>query len=384
MSAPITNFQGIAVDPRGVNKDAFMALTRRKRVPEVARTWAGIGGVDNITIRKSDIMSAIRIRLTGSIVVTGTTSVTTAAWPYGLLKNCKLIANGQSNLIDCSGPHLKFREFAVNTELTDRGIIKSVGGANVQNGSLSLNTETWGVGNASSALTAGTYNFELEYFVPVAEDDKDLAGAIFCQTSSMDITLALQWANLADVFTQNAGTVTFGTVTLVIETEKFSIPVSNGIMILPDLSLFHSIVQTSTSTITNGDNQVRLIGQGSGKSLLRLWFRVLNGAAGVAAPLAVNAVNYGNQSWQYGTSEKPEVYQDGTSLREWNEWAYGTDVAAVWGFQCHDFAYANAFRDVVDMGQTSELRLSTVIQTGVTLTSPSLEYTQETIFAAAA
>jgi hypothetical protein len=44
----------------------------------------------------------------------------------------------------------------------------------------------------------------------------------------------------------------------------------------------------------------------------------------------------------------------------------------------------NAFRDAVDMGTTSELRLVIGVQSGVTVTNPALEYVQETIFQAGA
>ena len=383
-AAGVTIFQGIPVASEGVNPNAFFALTRRKREPEAARAFAGIGLVDTVTIRKSDILSQIRVRFTGTVTVTpGTGTVaTTAAFPYGLLKNAKLTANGQSNLIDCSGIHLKFREFAADPDLTDRGVSRSVGGATVTQGTLSKNSENWGLGQSASAIGAGTYALEIDYLIPVAEDDRDLSGAIFCQTSSMDITLQLQWANQADLFTTTGNGAVAVAGNIVVETEKFSIPVVNGQMMVPDLSLFHSVVQTTYSSVSNGENQVRLIGQGAGKQLLRLWFRVLNGAN--PAPLAMNATNYGLQSWVYGTNERPETYQDGQSIREQNELVYGQDVAAVWGIAAHEFALRNAFRDTVDMGQTSELRLSVAIQNAVALASPLLEYVQETVFAAGA
>lgn len=383
--APVTNFQGIPIQPEGVNPALFQALTRRKRNPEVVTAYAGLGGVNTLVIRKSDIMTGIKLRFSGSLVVTpGTGTVaTTAAFPYGLAKNLKLTANGQTNLIDCSGIHLKAREYIDNPELSDRGVARTVGGVTVTQGTFSKNCENWGVGSASSAIGAGTYPVELDWYVPVADDGKDLAGAIFCQTSSMDISLQIQWANLTDLFTLTGNATVALTGNVIMETEKFTIPIVNGVMVVPDLSLFHSIVQTNYTSVSNGDNQVRLIGQGSGKALLRLWFRTLNGA-GAGVPLAMNATNYGAQSWMYGTAERPEVYQDGQSLREWNEQLFGSDVGAVWGIGCHEFDNPNAFRDTVDMGQTSELRLSVTIQNGVVLTNPVLEYVQETVFSAGA
>ncbi len=389
MSAPTAppqlNFQGIMVDAGAVNPGLFALNTRRKRTPEKVQGWAGIGGTENLGIRKSDILSRAKIRLSGSltIVLNAGTVATTAAWPYGLVKNLKTTANGATNLIDTNGPVLKALEFMTNEDLDDRGVPQSVAGVTVQNGTLSKSSEAWGLGNQQAAIAAGTYNFELEWQLPLAEDQKDLTGAIFCQTASTDLNVAIVWAALSDLFiTTGAPAITFNACTVMLETEKFSIPVVNGQMCLPDLSLFHSIITTSTAP-SNGEFTPRVLGQGSGKQLMRLLYRVLNGVgANLLVPLPVNVTSYGQQAWVYGSNDRPETYQDGRSMRYANEELYGTDIAAVWGFLCHDFASVNAFRDSVDMGQTSELRFASTIQTGVVLASPQFEYTQETLFAA--
>jgi hypothetical protein len=113
-------------------------------------------------------------------------------------------------------------------------------------------------------------------------------------------------------------------------------------------------------------------------------FRTLNGAPATAVPLVMNSTNYGEQAIRFSSNETPDDYYDGQTLRWINERAYNADLGAVWGYGVHDFAAENAFRDAIDMGTTSELRLLTTIQSGVTLTSPSFEYAQETIFAAGA
>ncbi|MBZ3696036.1 hypothetical protein, partial [Phyllobacterium calauticae] len=103
-----------------------------------------------------------------------------------------------------------------------------------------------------------------------------------------------------------------------------------------------------------------------------------------SVPLAMNKTNFGKQAWRYAGNETPDEYQDGQDLRIFNERFYNSDVGVVWGFGAHEFAAENAFRDAVDMGTTSELRLVMAVQSGVTLASPALEYVQETIFQAGA
>lgn len=374
--------QGIEVPSGAINKAGFFALTRRKRNAETNRTFAGLGATDNFELKKADIIGGLHVRFSGSLVITGTGVSTTLRWPYDLIKQARFTANGQSNLINVSGSKLKAREQLARTDLTDRGVVQTVGAGLVQNGTLALASESWGVGAGSTNITAGTYNVELYWYVPVAEDHKDLAGAIFAQTSSMDLTLAIDWAPGTDLFAITTGTAAL-TGNVIVESEKFSIPQVGGTYVLPDLSMYHSMIQTRAGQgLVNGENEVRVIGQGSGKQLLRLFYQVWNGAGNASAPLAATAANFGVQAWRYGTNETPEVFPDGRSLREWNERTSNSDVGAVFGYLCHEFGSIMAFRDAVDMGQTSELRLVCGIANGVTLASPVLEYVQETVFSA--
>lgn len=374
--------QGQIVPANAVDPTVFFQRTRRKRYMEKSGSFAGLGGVDNIELRKSDIIGALHVRFSGTLAVvhgTGTVAAT-FRWPYDLLRACKFTANGQSNLINVSGLKLKAREIMGNPEADDRGVPQSVSGSTVTQGTLAMSSEKWGVGPGQSAIATGNYAVELYWRVPVAEDEKDLSGAIFAQTSAMDLTLQLEWNSPAALFTITGNDTVALTGNVIVEAEKFSIPSVNGLMVIPDLSLFHSLIQTTVgSQIQQGDNELRLIGQGGGRSLLRMYYQIWNGAA-PQTPLAVTAANFGQQAWRYGTNESPEVFPDGVSLRQWNEDLYGTDIGNVWAFLCHEFSATWAFRDVVDQGATSDLRL--FINIGSALTTPAVEYVQETMFAA--
>lgn len=384
MTAPnVLTFQGIDVPAESVQPDLFFALTRRHRNPERNASFAGLGLTNTVELKKSDIIAGVHVRFSGQVVVTlnGGTVASTLRWPYDLIKAARLTANGQSNLINVSGAKLKVRPLMVG-DYSDRGVSQTVGAGTAVNGTLSKSSESWGVGTGAT-LTGGTFAIELEWFIPIAEDDKLLAGAIFAQTSTMDITLDLDWESQANLFVTTGSPTIAVTGNYVVETEKYSIPSVNGLMVVPDLSVFHSIIQTRYTALATGDNEIRMIGQGAGKRLLRTFYQTWNGTA-PATILAATAANYGPQSWRYGTNETPETYADGRSMRQINEGEYGADIGNVFGFLSHDFAAVNAFRDSVDMGQTSELRLVVNIASGVSLSSPALEYVQETIFAAGA
>lgn len=375
-AAPVT-FQGITVPAESVNPTAFYALTRRHRSQEYKAAFAGLGQTDNIELKKADIISGLKVRFSGTIVVTGTPK-STMQWPYGLIAALRFNANGQSNLINASGAAVKARAF-MRPNATDRGVSQTVGTATKTQGTLSLASESWGVA-AGATLAAGTYDVELEWDVPIAEDPRDLTGSIFAQTSTMDLTLSIDWA-AASALTDTVADITVAG-SVIVETTRYSIPVVGGQLVVPDLSMYHSIIGNRYTALADGDNRIRLAGQGAGKVLLRLYYRVLNGAGAAAVPLAATASNYGPQGWQYGSNETPEVYGDGLTLRQVNEDDYGSDIGGVFGWLCHEFNVENAFRDSIDMGQTSELSLFTNIASSVALASPVLEYVQETMFAA--
>ncbi|WP_154793296.1 hypothetical protein [Occultella kanbiaonis] len=383
-AAPQRYMQGIAVPASSVRPPEFFARTRRHISLERSFTYDGSETQTVVELRKSDILAGIDVRFTGSVTVapgTGTVA-STARWPYDLLRALRFTANGASNIINVSGLKLKVRDIMKRSDLTDRGVSQTFGGSAKSNGTLAIASEAWGVGANSSGLAAGTYDVELVWHVPVAEDEQDLAGAIFLATSSSDLTLTLDYAQKADLFAITGDAAVDIDGTFQVSSTKYSIPIGqDGQIVVPDLSVFHSLIQSRYANgVQAGENELRLIGQGAGKSLLRIFFQVYNGTP--AAPLAMNAANFGRQAWRYANNETPDAFHDGTHMRVDSERRYNSDIGALWGFGCHDFAHENAFRDVVDMGTTSELRLVTTINSDVALTSPAVEIVQETVFLA--
>lgn len=384
-TGPVRYMQGIAVPGESVRPAEFFARTRRRTFNEGQQAWNGFGGQNTWELKKSDIIAAAIVRFTGTLTTAkGTGTIASSArWPYDMLKAVRFTANGASNVINASGLKLKLREYQKRGELSDRGVSQTVAGATVSSGTLSASSESWGVGSNTTNLADGAYPVDLYWVVPIAEDEVDLSGAIFAATSSTDLTIQVDMETAANLFTLTSNAAVTMTGNIQTTTVKYSIPIgSDGQIVVPDLSLFHSYIQSRTTQLGTGGNEVRLIGQGAGKTLLRTSFQTWNGAA--SAPLAMKDVNYGELAWRYGSNETPDSYLSGGVLREINERMYNTDVGGIWGFGCIDFANENAFRDAVDMGTTSDLRLLTTIQSGVTLNNAALEYVQETIFQAGA
>lgn len=377
--------QGIAVPAESVQPMQFMARTRRQTLMEASRAYAGLGLTDTIELKKSGIIAGIFVRLAGTltIVLGGGTAATTFRWPYDLLKAARFTANGQANVINCSGLKLKAREAMGNRDLDDRGVSQSFNGATITQGSLSLASESWGVGANQTGITAAAYPVDLCWFVPVAEDEVDLSGAIFAATSSTDLTLSLDWEASANLFALTGAATAVLAANLTVETQKFTIPVGDdGSIVVPDLSNFHSLIQSRVTGLAAGSNELRLVGQGAGKTLLRTYFQVFTGAAPAVTPLALTDTNYGELAWRYGSNETPEDVPSGQLLRYINERMYNIDLGGRWGFGCWDFVSSNAFRDAVDMGNAAELRL--LLTLAGSPTTPALEVVQETVFSAGA
>lgn len=389
-------FQGIVVPGSSLNPQAFFAGTRRQYVlQKTLGAWQGFGNTDVVDTLRSGILSGYYVKLAGNLVVnigTGTVA-TTARWPYYALRAARFQANGQSNLVNADGWHLRAREFMSDPEINDRGVTNGIGGASPgtsrNQGTLAFASESWGVGSNVTAVPTGTYDVELSFYIPVAYEKKMLTGAVFCQTLSTTLELDLDWANLSDLFTLTGNaTVTFNP-TVTVEAEMFTIPSDGkGGMFLPNLSAFHSFIQSrAPNAIANGNNEIILAGQGVGRQLMRILWRTQNNVPpvpvnpGAGGPAAYNVTM---PYWRYGTNTTPETFLDGQDLRYMNERDYGVDIAQFAGFECIDFDRSWAFRDSVNEGSATELRFGYTIANALALTSPFCEYSQDVVLAGAA
>lgn len=384
-AAPTTTMQGIEVPTSNVNPKTFFQLTRRQNIPQNQFTYAGLGLVDHVEIRQTGIIAGCMVKFSGSLVVTpGSGAVgTTMMWPYNLLKGAKFSANGQSNLINASGQLLKAREYMARGSLTDRGVPANIGGASpgtaVQQGSMKLSNEVWGVGQDVTGIASGTYDVELEWWIPVAFDEVTLIGAIFAQTSATSLDLELDWALSSDLFTLTSNATATLSGTIVAETRLYTIPqVGNGQIVVPDLSTFHSLIESQYTSIGNTTNEIRLAGQGVGKQLMRLYGQLWNGTA-PGVPLPVNATNYGTIGWRFGSNDTPESWPDGKTHAYYVEKVFDIDLCSEQGIFAIDWCKENAFRDTIDEGTATELRLVLQIPNGVSLSNPVLHYAQETM-----
>jgi hypothetical protein len=381
-SAQVLTMQGIQVPAQAVNPPAFFAGTRRQNLlQKTLSATAGFGSTDLVPILQTGVISALSVRIFGNLVVTpGTGTVaSTYQWPYNYLRAIRFTANGQSNLINVSGTALKLINLADRGPIDDRGVQQQASGVAVQQGTLSLASESWGVGIGATAIPAGTYDVELLYDVPIAYDQvKTLQGAIFAQTASTDLELAFDYNLLGSLFTLTGNAAVTFTPTMQVEGTVYTIPSVGGSIAIPNLSAFHSLIESrAPNNIAQGINEIALAGQGVGRKLMRLAFRTFS--AGI--PLQMNAANYGQLYWRYGGNTTPEQFADGRKLRQWDEDIYNSDIGAVHGYGMFDFSSLWAQRDSIDEGSATQLRFGMTVVPA--LTTPYTEYVQQTLVAGA-
>jgi hypothetical protein len=382
--------QGIDVPSTSVDANTFFANTRRKRFSEKSISqFAGLGQSDQFTIKQSGIIAALDIHFTASVVVAlnSGTVATTSRWPYDLLKKVILSANGTTNLVSCSGAKLAAYRFIQEPNLNDRGIAQGIGGASpgavTNQGTLSLNSESWGLGQNVTAIPAGTYDVELYFRVPLAADLVKLLGAVFGQTQATSLNVELDYETQGNLFTTTGSpTITFNNASVLCEGIVFSIPYGpDGNIVIPNLSAYHKFIQYNDFAVGAGAYGSTLVGQGVGQLLERVIWQLWNGSP--SAPVPITSANFGQLGWQYGGDQTPETYnsngvQKGHMLRFWMEDLYSTDLGAA-GFASLDFASQWLMRDAVD--ESTATNLQALITPLVAITSPRLEVVQETISA---
>jgi hypothetical protein len=361
---PVQFIQGVESPNVVVNAPLFYAATRRMRFPvKSATSIAGFASSDPVEIRKTGVISALVVRISGTVAVA---TADPTAWLYEypwIVKEFRLSANGQSNLISARPITIRVHELTTNPKITDNATSKYYGGTAYTSGTLGLKTDVWAdasgdpnPGAASGAHAPTTYSVDMSYVLPVAADPKTLIGALYGQSNATNINLEIVYNAVADVVTAGSATFTWA-LTYSVDALAYSIPQVGGQFVVPDLSTFHQLIETRQGGLVQNDNEIPLPGVGVGRKLMRMIFQVARTSTYAGNPLAVNATNYNKITWMYGGSDQPESWANGTKLAQQNERETGCWIGRLWGMGLIDFASEHALRDVVDLGATSDIRL---------------------------
>lgn len=381
---PVNVLQGVQAQNVVMDPARFYPATRRLRFPMKSKSAiTGIGSTDSTTLKQTGIISALEVRISGTVVFGGTITGTIMSWrwPYELIKAARVSANGQANLINASGLWLKSLQMT-QERTNDRGVTRTILATPRNEGTLALNCDDWGtsgvnlLGPGVTVAAIGTYTVDLKFRIPIAFDPKTLLGAIFAQTAQTNLTCDIDYETQANLLVLGgAATVAFN-LNSEISGIVYTIPQVGGQFVVPDLSAFHQFVSSALPAVAQGENEILLPGTGIGRQLMRVFFQTWSNSI----PLAMSEANYLNLGWRYGGNDTPEIYSNGDMLRHSNEDTFGVDLGVFWGVGCHDFCADWALRDAVDEGSTSDLRLVAALVAAPT--TPSFKFAQQTVFAA--
>jgi hypothetical protein len=381
---PVNVLQGVQAQNVVMDPARFYPATRRLRFPMKSKSAiTGLGSTDSTTLKQTGIISALEIRISGTVTFSGTITGTVMSWrwPLELVKAVRVSANGQANLINASGLWLKALQMT-QERTNDRGVTRTILATARNEGTMALACDDWGTSGANqlgpgvTVGAIGTYTVDLKFRVPIAFDPKTLLGAIFAQTAQTNLTCDVDYETQANLFTLGGSATAVVALNSEISGIVYTIPQVGGQFVVPDLSAFHQFVSSALPSVAQGENEIILPGTGIGRQLMRVFFQTWSNSV----PLAISETNYLNLGWRYGGNDTPEIYSNGEMLRHSNEDTFGVDIGAFWGVGCHDFCADWALRDAVDEGSTSDLRL--VASLVAAPTTPSFKFAQQTVFAA--
>lgn len=313
-----------------IDPTTFARETSRNRKQYPTVSPSGLGGTAGQKVDATGVVG--RILLTVKCTLTGDGSAaptTTNQWPWNLLKQVTVAANGINNLVSCDGLDLRALARVRNPFFFDR------------ESSYVLPT------------TSGTSNVTLLYEIPLAFDDESLMGAVFAQTQDTSLSWQVTIGAAADLFATHTPTISNFTVQSTVE--FYSIPYIDAnnqrIAVIPDLRRMHGFyAQTDLLQSTAYSNLMRVNG------VLARVFQRGDNAANAAGDVDWSSLCSDHQ-FQYGSNVTP--YDVTGLVQRWeNEKDYGDmliPAADVLGantapkYIVDDLVRDNALRDVVHL-----------------------------------
>lgn len=340
----------------------FFAQTRKNVLTPGGQIAAPGGGQSfSRQLPQTGILSKARLIFDGSLVV-ATAAVTTAdIWPYGLLSDLKVNANGQTDLFSCNGQDLhvlRFTRYPAYEEQVD------------------LFPGTVGGGNS---VAVGTFPIHLEWEIPVAMDDTTLIGSLYLQSPATSITIKGGQALNTELFSANPANATL-TGNFRIQTTIYEVPFdAEGKLVLPDLTKLHGFNALSVPINSVGDVRVPLIRQAG--QLARLFVAARSSATNrlSALPSAAATKKIDKLTLEYGGNQRPLVYDPAATLLAENNQYYHAPVP--YDRLVIDTVRENPARDAIVLQGLTELAVVPAINSAVVIGAPAeVRIVQETLY----
>ena len=341
----------------------FAESTERQDIPLQSSEFKGLGTSMQIRLLNVGVLALVKLYFNLTFK-TGTEGTVTAlpGFPYYVAKRVAFTANGQTALLNARGTTYRARRQRIfrNPQET----IESAPGV----GALALNT---------------TYPCTFMLDIPIAHDMYSGIGWILAQNPQTYLSLELAFASLSDVFaTTGKGEISSFTGTVYGEMTTFAVgqaQVGNtpGVTIIPDLTVFHGILDNTFQFSNSGLVKaplIRVAGQ-----LVNYAFNLNNGGVSEIGPLALTEA-----AFQYGGNRAPRVYNPVAFLVDKNQQDYN-GVVQIKGLTHTylDFEVDNPVRDLFIPEALVELQMAVTIPNSITVNSNAyLLYVEESLYPA--
>ena len=359
---PVSGVQFV-VDPA-----AFFDMTERNVYTARRLTSPGSGGSLNDDLPQAGVLAHLQIIFEGQLSTTlgGGTITTSNNFPYGLLDEFVLSVNAQNDVYSIRGTAL---------HAFDR-----LRAANGFFGNDTLDvfpSSTVGVGGV--VPDGASQDLVLTWDIPISIDPTSLVGAIYAQSSGINLQVRIREAVHTDLMVLAGGAVIDSlTGVFTIRVTSFDVPVSGGeqpMLVVPDTSRLHAVQGLRTAFSSSGEIPHDLV-RGNGQ-LDRLVFTIADrNPAGTVTDSVMLADADANElesvRIEYGNAQRPLVYDPAHGLAQDNLRAYGQRLP--YGFLAFDFLLENAPRDIIQMAGVTDLRLIPTLNSGVSVAAGAETY----------
>jgi hypothetical protein len=341
----------------------FAQATERQDIPQQSSEFKGLGSSLQIRLQNVGVISLVKLYFNLTLK-TGASGTVTAlpGFPYYLAKRLAFNANGQTSLIAALDTTLRARRMRIFRNPAE--VIESA-------------PPVGALANSTSYPCA----FMLD--VPVSHDMYSGIGWILAQNPATYLSLEITFANSSDVFAfTGSGEIATFTGTVYAELTTFAVgqaQVGNqqGVTIIPDLSVFHGLLDNTFNFSNSGLVQAPLIRTAG--QLVNYAFNINNGGAAEIAPAALTEI-----AFKYGGNRQPRVYNPTQFLIDKNQQDYN-GVVQVRGLThtYFDFEVDNPVRDLVLPEGLVELQTAITIPNAITPSSNAyLLYAEEALYPA--
>lgn len=359
----VSFLQNLPPDRFSMNPGLFAQSTERQDIPQQSSVFGGLGSTLQIRLQNVGVIALVKLLFSLTLETGAAGQVTTLpGFPYSLVKRLALNANGQTSIINCRGATLRARRqriFRNPAEYIENA--PAVGG-------LQRSTK---------------YPLVFMLDVPVSHDMYSGIGWLLAQNPATYLSLEVVFASEAEVLAlSGGGTVAAFTGTVFAELTTFAVgqaTVGNqpGVTIIPDLTVFHGLLDNTFAFSSSGLVQAPLIRTAG--QLVNYAFNLNNGGASEISPLALTEI-----AVKYGGNRQPRVYNPPHFLVDKNQQDYN-GLVQVRGFTYtfFDFEVDNPVRDLFIPEALVELQAAVTVPATITPASNAfLLYEQESLYPA--